>query len=42
MKRPVRPKLPTEHQTKVLRRIADTGCMMLTHREGGRDTYTDA
>jgi hypothetical protein len=42
MKKPTRPKLPTEHQTKVLRRIAETGCMMLTHSKDGRDRYTDA
>jgi hypothetical protein len=42
MKRPNKPKLPSEHQTRVLRRIAETGCMMLTHRKDGKNSYTDA
>jgi hypothetical protein len=37
-----KPKLPTEHQTRVLRRIAASGCMMLTHKAGHNDRYTDA
>jgi hypothetical protein len=36
-----RPKLPTEHQTRILRRIAASGCMMLTHKAGYKDRYTD-
>jgi hypothetical protein len=42
MKRSKKPKLPTEHQTRILRRIAATGCMMLTHEAGKTDCYTDA
>jgi hypothetical protein len=37
-----KPKLPTEHQTRILRRIAASGCMMLTHEAGHKDRYTDA
>jgi hypothetical protein len=38
----VKRRLPTEFQSRVLRRIAQTGAMMLTHREGKEDIYTDA
>jgi hypothetical protein len=37
-----KPKRPTEHQTRILRRIASTGCMMLTHDADHKDRYTDA
>ena len=33
--------LPTHHQAEVLRRIAITGRMMLTHQEGHEDRYHD-
>jgi hypothetical protein len=36
-----KPKMPTEHQTRILRRIAASGCMMLTHA-ADKDRYTDA
>jgi hypothetical protein len=37
-----KPKLPTEHQTRILRRIAASGYMMLTHHADHRDHYADA
>jgi len=41
-KKAIRRKLPTEHQTRTLRRIAQTGSMILTHQEGEEDRYADA
>lgn len=37
-----KPKRPTEHQTRILRRIAASGCMMLTHDADHKSRYTDA
>ena len=38
-----RPKLPTEAQTRILRRIAQNGgVMMLTHDDDNKDRYSDA
>ena len=41
-KKAIRRRLPTEHQTRTLRRIAQTGSMILTHQEGKEDRYSDA
>ncbi len=41
-KKPNKQRLPTYHQAEIIRRIAITGSMMLTHEEGHEDRYHDA